>query len=226
MVFVYSGGQTLWQASWGSRAYNIRSTVLGGRVVYRYRTNHFSSNNGTNSFSTGFDTKAYLHGSVLASYQWNSSNSDPNFAHTVRWYHADPSNTTIGETAAPPLSPTIWRRTELDPMRADVGTENPYPQEPSTYPPPYETFEFASPENVERCVLDGVDFSCSRLQRLIEVGAVQTQYPGLYQRSPYAKPDVTSSPWPVTKDIHNYGLGIFEIWMPSEFRGNDRAAGG
>lgn len=214
MVFVYEGGQTIWQASWQSREYNVRSTVLGGRVVYKQLTSSFSQNGGPNSSQTGFDTSAYLHGKVLASYQWNSAN-DPSLAHTVRWHHSDPSATTVGETVAPPLSPTIWRRTELDPLSADVGTENPYPTEPPPYPPPYRRFEFASPEHVERCVLDGIDIDCSSLSRLRNAGAVATSWD---QVNPNGTIQRRQGP------IVPLGLDIFKMWLPDDADDNHYSA--
>ncbi|HJP93695.1 MAG TPA: hypothetical protein VJ875_17175 [Pyrinomonadaceae bacterium] len=56
-------------------------------------------------------------------------------------------------------------------------------------------------------------------------GSVQTQYLGLYERDPNLPAGAPNRFVPVTRDIRNYGLGIYEIWMPPEFR-NEYSWGG
>ncbi|HJP93693.1 MAG TPA: DUF4214 domain-containing protein [Pyrinomonadaceae bacterium] len=121
--------------------------------------------------------------------------------------------------------------TETDPMGADV-TENPYLLYQS---PSYLNLK----ENGERlfdegddpfsvssgCSLDGMPVSCSYLNRRMDDGSVETQYLGLYERDPNLPAGAPNRFVPVTRDIRNYGLGIYEIWMPPEFR-NEYSRGG
>jgi YD repeat-containing protein len=120
---------------------------------------------------------------------------------------------------------------EMDPLGADVS-ENPYLV--------YQTPSYLNlKENGERlfdegddpfsvgsgCSLDGMPVSCSYLNRRLDDGSVQSQYFGLYERDPNLPAGAPTRFVPVTKDIKNHGLGIYEIWMPPEFR-NEYSRGG
>jgi hypothetical protein len=119
----------------------------------------------------------------------------------------------------------------MDPLGADV-TMNPYLFYQS---PSYLNLK----ENGERlfdegddpfsvgsgCSLDGMPVSCSYLNRRMDDGSVQTQYVGLYERDPSLAAGAASRFVPVTRNIRNHGLGIYEVWMPPEFR-NEYSRGG
>jgi hypothetical protein len=120
---------------------------------------------------------------------------------------------------------------EMDPLGADV-TENPYLvyQTPS-YLNLKESGERLFDEGDDPfsvgsgCSLDGMPVSCSYLNRRLDDDSVQTQYDGLYERDPNLPAGAANRFVPVTKDIRNHGLGIYEIWMPPEFR-NEYSRGG
>src|SRR5262249_9480490 len=119
----------------------------------------------------------------------------------------------------------------MDPMGADV-TENPYLvyQNPS-YLNLKEGGERLFDEGDDPfsvgsgCSLDGMPVSCSYLNRRLDDGSVQTQYVGLYERDPNLTAAAPNRFVPTTRDIRNHGLGIYEIWMPPEFR-NEYSTGG
>ena len=139
-VAVDTNGQQV--AGW----YRFKSTVLGGLVVLE-----LNNANQTNA-------NVFLGGRLLASlydYQVGTPNQKG-----VTWHHADPSGTTLG-TSFSPISPGWKFRTELDPMGANVGLENPYFGEPPFDSPNPTHFEMASPEAIENCELDGVLMLCS-----------------------------------------------------------------
>jgi hypothetical protein len=120
---------------------------------------------------------------------------------------------------------------EMDPMGADV-TENPYLlyQSPS-YLNLKEGGERLFDEGDDPfsvgsgCSLDGMPVSCSYLNRRLDDGSVQSQYRGLYERDPNLSAGAPNRFVPATRDIRNHGLGIYEIWMPPEFR-NEYSRGG
>jgi hypothetical protein len=180
--------------------YFLRSSVLNGAPIvdlsgYGYKEK----------------LRVYAAGTVLAE-------QDPLITGDIEWRYPKPATGS-------------WVGQEMDPLGADVTT-NPYLlyQNPS-----YLNLK----ENGERlfdegddpfsvgsgCSLDGMPVSCSYLNRRMDDGSVQSQYVGLYERDPNLAAGAPNRFVPVTRDIRNHGLGIYEIWMPPEFR-NEYSRGG
>ena len=151
---VFSGGQSTLTSTNDVRNYNLKSTVLGGSVVFQVRTNDTWSSGGTTSNKVTQDTRIFLHGKLLANMSYDPSQS-ASWQHQFYWRHVDPSATTIGESQLQSTSGFYQRiTTNLDPSGADVGFGPPVEGEPP--PPTSLPWEFGSPEDVDWITVDGV----------------------------------------------------------------------
>jgi YD repeat-containing protein len=185
-------------------SYFLRSSVLNGAPIVDL-----------SGYGMKDKLRVYAVGTILA--------EEGNLiVHGVQWRYPKPgTGSWIGSNGGQ----------EMDPLGADVTT-NPYLYYQS---PSYLNLK----ENGERlfdegddpfspgsgCSLDGMPVSCSYLNRRLDDGSVQTQYVGLYERDRNLPAGAPNRFEPVTRDIRNHGLGIYEVWMPPEFR-NEYSRGG
>ncbi|HMO81996.1 MAG TPA: hypothetical protein PKD24_14490, partial [Pyrinomonadaceae bacterium] len=134
------------------RSYKLKSTVLGGAVVFEYRTSSYTQGSTTNELSFK-ETNIFLHGMLLGNMKWQSSPGTG--VYFFEWNHVDPMSTTVGRSQK--LGSTTyskWLKATLDPTGASVGFESPYPNPPEPEPPFHA--EFATPEATEMVEVDGV----------------------------------------------------------------------
>jgi hypothetical protein len=132
--------------------YSVKSTPLGGAVVFQLGTTHHWWNNGSTSDTTVHDTRVYLHGKLLANMSWNSAQPTAS-SHQVNWTHVDPMANSVGRSQL--LSGGNYQgiSAQLDPTGAEIGTP---PESPNPLEAPSSRWEFGSPEAVDWITIDGV----------------------------------------------------------------------
>jgi hypothetical protein len=110
-------------------------------------------------------------------------------------------------------------RQESDPRGAETPLSNPFVGGAQDYV----DWKFSQPLFIEGGdpfdytsgrEIDGLPVSEAEFQRRLASGSVQTEYPGRYARP--------GRPEPIKKSIINHGLGIYEIYVPSDLRGSER----
>jgi hypothetical protein len=187
-----------------SVTYYLNSTVLGGRVV-------------TELTGQGTKQRTYVYaGQTVLAWQSVASNG----TQSVAWEHRDASGASFRMTDA--SGTFTGQSAELDPVGANAGLFKPL-----SWPPPRSTGQLISFRGFEDmdlagggCTLDRMPIPCGIFNDLMEAGAVISEYPNRKARDPnqplhHTGPDR----WvPLQMPILNHGLGLFEMWVPPEFR--------
>lgn len=136
--------------------------------------------------------------------------------YSVSYHHANPGTKSWSETS----DDRYAFRSEMGPLGEELGTYDPYimlesPSYTDVHSGPVfieggDPFDYGS-----GCQLDGMAISCSMLQRQIEIGAVEAEYPDVWINGRNGRV-IERRP------IINYGVGVFGIYLPDGSRGNDR----
>jgi YD repeat-containing protein len=155
---VYVGGQTVQAGSSDGYVYSMKSSVLGGFVVFQHDYGIYNSVASSSNSSTIF-----LHGKALA--QASNSSSESSFY----WKHTDPQATKYLSTTFYANGWWQGERTELDPMGADVGVAAPEPDPTPVFP--VVRGEYGSPEAVEKVIVDGVEMYSNDFPGLMAIAS-------------------------------------------------------
>jgi YD repeat-containing protein len=213
MVFVSSGslnqffdgdGQRVKSTEPNDVTYYVRSSLLNGQVIAELD-------------ASGNRRRGFIYaGTELLAEQWQNG--------VVSFTHKDSSGTSVRGG---------FESHELDPLGAEAELEDPYPADPK-----YDGRDPGGPlfpgyGNITQpstgCTLDGVYALCDWLSRGIENGSVEAEYPKreLDRTQPYdPRNQRKERRWgPVRRPIENHGLGLYEMWMLSEFMTEDANAG-
>jgi hypothetical protein len=189
--------------------YYVHSSVLGGQVL-------------TELTAAGAKQRTYVYsGSQVLAWQqvipfYNTQ--------SVSWEHRDPSNASFRVTN---INGSIDQPAELDPLGSNAETSNPYliglnPDEGFTSYPQLGDLSYLN----GKCRLDGIPYPCAELSHLMDIGVVESAYPGHWEHDPNQPGDARHPRLvPITRPIQSYGVGVFLIWTPSEFRGERDTSG-
>src|SRR5690606_34520973 len=113
------------------REYNLKSTPLGGMIVYKLTDRETWSYPSTNANSFRQETRVFLGDKLLATADafWSSVSQD--WDRRVYWTHTDPTATTVARSDINPSGGAYKHIiNNLDPMGADVGFAPPEEPEP------------------------------------------------------------------------------------------------
>jgi hypothetical protein len=186
--------------------YFVRSTVLGGVVIAELVP-------GSGGQLRKHRINVYGHGQRIATEVHSA----------IQFEHNNPVTGTSFDIGAHSNDRVPKELRELDPFSAYIPGADPQPSTDYLQLGAGRPFqESGNPfDIVEGCPLDQMPISCSFLDRLMRVGGVQTQYLGLFTHRTYYKPNESGRiirTVPVIGDVIYHGIGIFEYWLPPEFR--------
>ena len=183
--------------------YFVRSTLLGGAVIAQLSLapNGQLVKNRINIYGNGRLVAKEVHGFIL-------------------FEHHNPVTGTSLDVEGHSNDRRAMEIRNLDPFGSYVPNADPLTEFDYLGMVPTRPFqESGNPMDLAAgCSLDQIPIDCSFLNRLTMAGGVQSTYPGRFVRSPYSKPHVRFSLVPLTRDVIYHGMGVFEIWLPGDYR--------